>query len=235
MSFYKILTPYYDQIFPSNKNTKQFLAENLRKGGKLLDVGAGTGNMALALAKEGYNVTATEPEEKMAEEIRKKALDETISLHAEAKAMQQLDEFTETYDGIYCIGNTLAHLRNLEEIDQFLQTAFKKLNKNGVFILQIVNFERVLVNKDFSFPVIRKENFEFQRHYEIAEENILFTTTLIADGKTQSNTIPLYPATVSQLLPILESCGFKEINTYGNFNSSPYSIDTPALIITAIK
>ncbi|KQL18747.1 class I SAM-dependent methyltransferase [Cytobacillus solani] len=235
MSFYKILTPYYDQIFPANKHTKQFLSAHLPKGGKILDVGAGTGNMALALAKEGFTVTATEPEERMAEEIRMKALAETISLNVETKAMQQVDEFTETYDGIYCIGNTIAHLKNLEEIDQFLQVTFNKLNENGVFILQIVNFERVLGKKDFSFPVIRKENLEFQRHYNLARDNILFTTTLTVDGETQSNTLPLYPATASQLLPLLESCRFKEINSFGNFNSSPYSIDTPAFIVTAKK
>lgn len=235
MSFYKLLTPYFDQIFPTNKNTQHFLSTHLRKGGKILDVGAGTGNMALALAKEGFTVTATEPEERMAEEIRIKALAETISLTIETKAMQQLDGFTETYDGIYCIGNTLPHLKSLEEINQFFQVAFKMINGNGVFILQIVNFERVLGKKDFSFPVIRKEHFEFQRHYDVAGENIHFTTTLTAEGKTQSNTISLYPATASQLLPLLESCGFKEINTYGNFTSSPYSIDTPAFIVTAKK
>jgi cyclopropane fatty-acyl-phospholipid synthase-like methyltransferase len=235
MSFYKILTPYYDQIFPANKNTQQFLSTHLSKSGKILDVGAGTGNMALALAKEGFAVTATEPEERMAEEIRTKALSETISLNVETKTMLQIDEFTETYDGIYCIGNTLAHLRNLDEITQFFQLTFKKLNENGVFIFQIVNFERVFENKEFSFPVIRKGNLEFQRRYNLTGGRIHFTTILTVDGETQANTLPLYPATASQLLPLLESCRFKEINTFGNFNNSPYSIDTPAFIVTAKK
>lgn len=235
MSFYKILTPYYDQIFPANKNTQQFISANFQKGGKILDVGAGTGNMALALANEGFIVTATEPEERMAEEIRKKALARNISLNVETKTMQQLAQFADTYDGIYCIGNTLAHLRDLEEIDQFLQLSYSKLNENGVFILQIVNFQRVLVNRELSFPVIKNENFEFQRHYELADRNVLFTTALITEGKTKSNTISLYPATANQLLPLLQSCGFKEISTYGNFSNSPYSIDTPALIVIAKK
>lgn len=235
MSFYKTLTPYYDQIFPANKNTQQFLSAHLCKGGKILDVGAGTGNIALALAKEGFAVTATEPEKGMAEEIRMKALEQTISLNVETKTMQQIEEFTETYDGIYCIGNTLAHLRNLDEIAQFFQLAFKKLNKNGAFIFQIVNFERVIDNKEFSFPVIRKENFEFQRQYTLTGDRILFTTALTAAGKTDSNTIPLYPATASQLLPLLESCRFKEIHTFGDFNSTPYSNNTPAFIVTAKK
>lgn len=101
MNFYQSLTPYYDEIFPANAKARDFLASIFKQGGTLLDVGAGTGNMALDLVKEGFIVTATEPEEAMANQIREKASNHSIKVCT--KTMQQIDEFAETFDGIYCI------------------------------------------------------------------------------------------------------------------------------------
>lgn len=73
MSFYKTLTPYYDDIFPTNEKTLAFLASHFKEGATVLDVGARTGNMAVSLAQQGFHVTAMEPEQGMAEQIRLKA------------------------------------------------------------------------------------------------------------------------------------------------------------------
>ncbi|MBP2242801.1 SAM-dependent methyltransferase [Cytobacillus eiseniae] len=235
MSFYKTLTPFYDQIFPANTLTEQFLSSHLLKNGNILDVGAGTGNMAITLSKDGFTLTATEPEKKMANEIRSKAVAENLQIKVDTKSMQEIDEFLEPFDGIYCIGNTLAHLNHLDEIQHFFQHTYEKLHEHGKFIFQIVNFEKVLTNKDFHFPIIKKEAFEFQRHYELVGDKILFTTTLIVDGISESNTIPLYPATANQLLPLLEKIGFKKIEAYGNFKGEAYTVNTPALIVVATK
>jgi glycine/sarcosine N-methyltransferase len=233
LDFYRSLTPFYDEIFPTNLKALNFLVSNFKHGDLLLDVGAGTGNMALYLATEGFKVTAAEPEEAMANQIREKAYNHSINVIS--KTMQQIDEFEETFDGIYCIGNTLVHLNNLEEINVFLHQVFKRLNEDGVFICQIVNFDKVLENLEFTFPIIQKETFEFKRRYDVAGENVLFTTTLTLDGQSFSNTTSLYPVTSKQLLPILKDSGFQTIETYGNFEKGTYSENSPAFIVVAKK
>ncbi|MEH7087265.1 SAM-dependent methyltransferase, partial [Neobacillus drentensis] len=65
MTFYEALTPYYDQIFPANPKQLGFLSSLFAKDGRLLDVGAGTGNMAASLVEQGYTVLAAEPDGKM--------------------------------------------------------------------------------------------------------------------------------------------------------------------------
>lgn len=231
MSFYKALTPYYDDIFPTNEKTLAFLAAYFKKGASVLDVGAGTGNMAVSLAQQGFRVTVMEPEKSMAEQVRLKAQSYQLPIIVTTNTMQQLGTLDETYQGIYCIGNTLAHLQNMEEIRAFFQQTFEKLQPEGVFIFQIVNFEK----KDFVFPVIGKEGFLFERQYERDGEHMLFTTTLSTKEGAQTNTILLYPATVVQLRPLLEVCGFESINAYGNFAAKPYDCDAPALVMVAKK
>lgn len=231
MSFYKTLTPYYDDIFPTNEKTLAFLVAHFKEGASVLDVGAGTGNMAVSLTQQGFHVTAIEPEKSMAEQIRLKAQSQQLPIIVTTNTMQQLGTLDNTYQGIYCIGNTLAHLHDMEEIRTFFQQTFEKLQPEGVFIFQIVNFDK----KDFVFPVIEKEVFLFERQYERDGENMLFTTTLSTKEGAQTNTISLYPATAAQLHPLLEACGFESITEYGNFALKTYNHDAPALIMVAKK
>ena len=71
--------------------------------------------------------------------------------------------------------------------------------------------------------------------YDVAGENVLFTTTLTSAGQSFSNTTSLYPVTSEQLLPILKNNGFQKIEMYGNFEKGTYSENSPALIVVAKK
>lgn len=191
--------PYYDEIFPKNEKQLNFIASYLQEGDSVIDVGAATGNVANALVEKGMIVTAMEPEKKMADKISEKAITHKGRLFVNTLRMQQIDDVPGIFDGIYCIGNTLVHLDNVQEITDFIQRSFKKLKKNGKFIVQIVNYEKVLNQKKFIFPVIKKEHFSFKRDYAIERNKVLFTVTLNTSGEEFSNSIELYPITKKKL------------------------------------
>ncbi|WP_338471404.1 class I SAM-dependent methyltransferase [Niallia sp. XMNu-256] len=235
MSFYNDLTAYYDQIFPLNQTAFSFISQHLPEGSTILDIGAGTGNMAIALAEKGIKVTASEPEETMAQSIQDKASSRGIDLSVFTKSMEEIDEIQGSFDGILCLGNTLPHLSNTREIEIFLKKCYLKLGQNGVLIIQQVNYDRVLTKHDFSFPVIEKEDFTFTRHYEKKDEHILFSTRLTVNEKTIENTMPLFPIISQQLISLLKVAGFGVVNVHGNFKGEAHSIDSPALVIVAKK
>lgn len=60
MDFYAKLSRYYDDLFPSNPKQIAFLKAHMPTHGKILDIGAGTGGYAAALAAEGAVVEALE-------------------------------------------------------------------------------------------------------------------------------------------------------------------------------
>jgi glycine/sarcosine N-methyltransferase len=235
LSFYHDLSTYYDQIFPLNQTAYTFISQYFHEGNSVLDMGAGTGNMAIALAEKGLNVTASEPEETMAESIKKKAKSKGLLLSVHTKAMEEIDTFHENFDGILCIGNTLPHLSDLEGLEKFLQKCYIKLKPKGIIILQQVNYDRVLSRNDFSFPAIEKEDFTFTRHYEKKDEHLLFTSRLTINEEATENTIPLYPVTSQQLISILKKIGFQMVDVYGNFKGESHSTESPALVTVARK
>ncbi|MCU5577196.1 class I SAM-dependent methyltransferase [Bacillus wiedmannii] len=235
MTFYQMLTPYYDEIFPANEKQINFIVSYLKKGSSILDVGAGTGNVAQALAEKGLIVTAMEPEESLAARIRKKASVYEGRFSVNTFGMQEIENVPEVFDCIYCIGNTLVHLNNKKEIFNFICGSYKKLKADGKLIIQIVNYEKVLTGNDFKFPVIEKKHFSFKRDYMLEEEKVLFTATLNVDDKELANSILLYPITKQQLLSMLKECGFRTVETFGNFKKEAYLPNGQALVLVATK
>jgi glycine/sarcosine N-methyltransferase len=233
MSFYQDLTNYYDRIFPLNSVALSFISQYVHEGDSVLDMGAGTGNMAIALAEKGLQVTASEPEETMAASIQTKSAEKGLSLSVETRSMEQIGEFEGSFKAIICIGNTLPHLPNEDAVMNFLRQCSMKLKQDGVLIIQQVNFDKVLANENFAFPIIEKEDFIFTRHYQKEGDHILFTSKLTVNGKTTENTIPLYPLQSHQLTALLTEAGFQSVEQFGNFKGERYSIDSPALIVTA--
>lgn len=235
-TFYEVLTPYYDELFPVNDKQISFLSSCFPLSSQLLDIGAGTGNTAIALAELGYQLTASEPEPSMTIRIKDK-LDHNKKIHINVSQhhMQQIDQFNESFDGIYCIGNTLPHLHNLVEIRSFLQSSYDKLKEHGTIVIQTVNFDKVLHQQEYAFPIIEKESFTFTRHYHLHGDRVMFTTILKDQSTTYSNTLPLYPVTSNQLKEELHKCGFHSISVFGNYAKSPFNIEAPALILTASK
>jgi glycine/sarcosine N-methyltransferase len=234
-TFYQVLTPYYDELFPTNDKQLSFLSSCFPITSSLLDIGAGTGNTAIALAKTGYKLTASEPEYNMAIRINEKNDSDSLQIKVLQFSMLQISQLNETFDGIYCIGNTLPHLKNLSEICTFLQAAYDKLTEHGTLVIQTVNFEKVLLQQGYTFPIIQKDTFTFKRQYDLQNDIVMFTTILEDQSETQSNTLPLYPVTRTQLETELHNCGFHNISVYGDYGKSHYTTESPGLIIVAVK
>lgn len=235
MAFYQSISSHYDKIFPLNNVAFTFISTHFKQGEKILDMGAGTGNLALALVEAGFDVVASEPDLAMMENIKQKCHSKGVSLSVHSKSMEQLTEFNDSYDGIICVGNTLPHLQSNESIEKFIKDSYMKLNDHGRLILQLVNYEYVLSSDEFSFPVIEKENFTFTRHYEITPDKVLFTSRLMKEDETMENTIPLTPITSKELIPMIKNAGFNQIDVFGNFKCDVYSEQSNAFICVAKK
>ena len=80
MSFYQSFASYYDRIFPLNQTALSFVSNYFQLGECILDMGAGTGNMAIALADNELKVTASEPDGTMAESIRSQSGYERLNI-----------------------------------------------------------------------------------------------------------------------------------------------------------
>ena len=73
------------------------------KGMKVLDVGCGTGNQSIKLARKGVYVTGIDVSTKMLEIAKQKARDEGLSIDFRLMDAEQLEFEDETFDGAISI------------------------------------------------------------------------------------------------------------------------------------
>ena len=229
MSFYSDFSHYYDLIFPYSPKAVELFAQTFLPYGKVLDLGCGAGSYAYALAEKGYIVDGVDFDQAMID-IANKKNNKSLSLNYKQGDMLNLDAI-DTYDGIYCIGNTLVHLPSTQAIFEALGKIYDGLKPNGTFILQIVNYDRILDQSVKSLPTLTAENLEFIRDYEFDGEKIHFKTTLKTQEGIYQNTVELLPIRQNTLFKMMTQIGFHEVRSFGRFDLSPFESDQSFMLV----
>ena len=239
MAFYEELSRYYDVVFPYNPTTYGFLSDRFEPTGKVLDIATGTGNYAIAFAKDQYDVTAIDLDSEMIEALKSKSSNDTFKLEAKTMNMLDLNALTEDqYDGAFCIGNSLVHLQTIEDITTACEEIYKRLKVGGSFIIQIVNYDRIIEQDIRDLPLINRseEGVKFIRKYALIDGMIHFKTRLIIkDTDIYDNSITLYPLRSKEFTSLLEKIGFGDIELFGGFDGKAFDEHSFPLVVSAIK
>jgi glycine/sarcosine N-methyltransferase len=240
MGFYEAISKYYDYIFPVGKDQVSFIKKVAGHPPKaLLDVACGTGGYSLELAKQGYEVTAIDLDSQMVETLRTKAVNSNMDINALQGDMLEISKkLNSKIDVVFCIGNSVVHLNGEAEIEVFFKQVKGVLEEQGSFIIQIVNYDRILKDDIRSLPTIINEQIglKFERYYcydEIANK-VFFKTIMEVDGNKTENEIPLYPILIDQIVKLLNNAGFYQIKLFGDFQETEFDLhNSNALVIEA--
>ena len=244
MSFYQSISSYYDRIFPASPTTVQFLHNRVKPQGRILDIACGTGNHTLELARRNHLVTGIDLDEAMLDHAVRKRGDCTAEFMP-GNMLRLAEHFPAggCFDLIYCIGNSIVHLDNEQQVAQTLRDCRRLLSTGGCLVIQTVNFDKVLGNQEFTLPTLHSEDktIQFTRKYEYdsLSSTVFFHTVLAAkegrETRKISNRIPLLVIGSDRLCELVSEAGFTSPSLHGSFRGEPYTIGSPAAILTAQK
>lgn len=244
MPFYSNISSYYDYIFPYNEVKKSFALKgfNSAESYTLLDIGCGTGGLALDLAREGHSVFAIDSDHQMINQAVAKKMPLSLDEFPVFREfdMRKIHAFFEPaqFDGIICFGNTLVHLSDKQEIEDFLRSCSHILKSGGHLKIQILNYDYILDYPVEELPHIETDHIRFERYYEITSpENIEFITHLRIkeEERTLTSRIHLYPLRKNDLEDLLRRTGFEDIHFYGDFSGNAFQYENLPLLVDAVK
>lgn len=233
MTLYENFATHYDDIFPLNKDTLAFIVNYFNKG-KTLDLGCGTGEYSLGLSRLGYETLGIDIDENMIRFSLEKA--KRLSLLARFLKGNFKDiVYKNQYTNVFCIGNSFVHLTSVKEMKESLFHVFQSLKDHGTFIVQIINYDRILDQNITSLPTISNHGISFTRDYETDGDRIIFKTKLKIKNLEEESQTFLYPIRSGELIGLLKEIGFKEVITKDGFTEKPFSVKKSVQLVIVAK
>lgn len=181
--------------------TMHYFDKFVQKGSKVLEIGAGTGRYSIALAKDGYDVTAVELVEHNLEVLQKNSLgmENIQSFQGDALDLSRFED--ETFDVTLVLG-PMYHLYEEEDVHKALDEAIRVTKSDGVVFVAFLSVYAIMMTNYLygNFAEGFKENFEEDytvKHFEhqfftgygveefealFDKKNITYLSTVATDG-----------------------------------------------------
>lgn len=208
-------------------------------GKTLLDVGCGTGNIALPLAEKGYDVTGVDLSEEMLTIAQHKLADFSIPLYQQD--MREL-ELPEKYDIITIFCDSLNYVTDEEGVKQTFARIYHHLKDKGLFLFDVhslYKIHHIFENETFTinedqlaliwncFPGEMKDSIEHELSFFVREPNDE-TFVRFEEFHVQR------AYEIASLQKWLEEIGFS-IVSITNLEMNPVSEKTERIFFAAVK
>lgn len=154
-------------------------------GAAALDLGAGIGLHAVALAERGFAVTALDGCEALLDELRARAEGLPIrALHGDLVRFRA--QAPGPFDVILCLGDTLTHLADKAAVGELLDAVSQSLKPGGVFAATFRDyFNRELIGDERFILVRRDEERVLTCFLEYSKDQVLVHDLLTERSQQQ--------------------------------------------------
>jgi len=205
---------------------KDFFIDVFKKNNikNVLDIGCGTGHHAQFFSDYVKQVIAIDPSRESIEYAKKNVVKSPNVILLE-KGFEELDKIPYgPFDLITSLGNTLPILGNRRSIKQALKKIKRKLVKNGLVVVQFLNFNSNVIEKNRFYPpkIFKKDNrtYIFIKHFEYGKikTRVDFIMTVICKDKIEDffvNSSYICTLKINLFLKMAKNSGFKEIELFG--------------------
>jgi SAM-dependent methyltransferase len=228
---------HYDLLMPSPNDLPFYLRQAAKYGGPVLELGCGSGRLAIPLALAGVDITGLDIAPGMLDVARNKA-----ELHRVAMQLVQADcrnySLERQFRLILFANNSLSHLLQRDEIEACLRCVRRNLAPGGRFIVDVFTPSARILARDPAqqFPVGQYDDpdgggritvTETSRYDPAAQVNHI-TWHYQQDGNLKTSRVPLnlrmfYPQEIDLLL---DHNGFVIEHKYGDYEERLYSSES---------
>ena len=244
MPEYDPLADLYDIEYVHDQDLPFWLTLAKREGGPIVEWGAGTGRIAVPLAKAGFDVTGVEVSERMVERGREKS--EAVEWVCGDMRSARLGR---RYGLAVCAFNSFLCLPSVDDALVFLSNAREHLESGGLLGIEVSAFspEELVdppggpeLRHDFTRELTngRLDRFSVSR-YDAASQLLrmrLFYELYGASGELKerrAHDLTIRVTGRDELDLMLRLAGFEVEAVYGEFEAEPFTGESDHLIMLA--
>ncbi|MFV0559180.1 MAG: class I SAM-dependent DNA methyltransferase [Enterococcus sp.] len=225
---YETFAFVYDEVMDDTLYGKwlDFSKRHLPEGTKeILELACGTGALAVAFAKEGYNVTGLDLSEDMLMMASQRSAEAETQIQFVEGNMLDLSEVGQ-YQAITCFSDSLCYMANRQEVQQVFDEVYTALEEDGTFIFDVHSIYQIdTVFPNYSYHYQTDEFAFLWDSYVGKEEHSIehFLTFFVADEMQENHFIredELHKErtyTMDNYLVMLENSGFSSVKAYADF------------------
>jgi len=160
---------------------------HVAKGGRVLDVGCGTGTLALALIESGYAVTGLEISEDMLVVASEKAKAQHIDIDFIQQDMRQLEGLSD-FDGVLIAVDSLNYLDDETDVKQTFAGVHGVLADAGILIFDVhTPLKMTHIFNDYLY-VDNDEALTYIWHVEAGDKPLSIVHELTIFAKNENGT-----------------------------------------------
>ncbi len=139
---YDQLADFYDALVKDDIATNEWihLVKKNIKGKHILELACGSGETAIGLAQEGYQIDASDSSEQMLKKAKEKQGSQAV--HWFLMNMCTFD-IHKDYDGVLCLCDSMNYLLKEEQLFQVFSNVYNCLKSDGVFIMDMHSMDRL--------------------------------------------------------------------------------------------
>ena len=238
---------YHQHHLEYQEDFKFWLSLARQGGSPLLELGCGTGRLLLPLAEAGLKCFGIDNDQCMLDFLQNKIPDEVRDRIQTFYADFISFSLDIQFPLIILPCNTYSTLQGNFRVS-LLGCVYKQLTTNGKFAVSIPNpdlllsqeitqyseIETIFPHPDTGNPV--QVSYSIEKSVEAITFHWYYDQ-LLPDGKVQRSTVSTVHTSISSshYLDEIRNSGFEIMETFGSFDRSVYSKDSPNLIIVAQK
>ena len=239
--FYNSISEIYDDMISFNEALARriILLRNIINPGirKAADIGCGTGIDSLALASLGLDVTGFDPSAEMIRIARKNAVKQMLKVKFENQSAIEINEKEKNrFDLVVSLGNTFANIPE-SELSPSIKKCKKLLKTGGLFVLQILNYKKILKGKKRIVKISSNNSKYFIRFYDLLTDQIQFNILTFEKSNPDNSEListQVYPYSPAYLKSLILKAGFSNVKIYSSLKGEKFLSSSHDLFIFSI-
>jgi SAM-dependent methyltransferase len=194
--------------------------------GKALELGVGTGRIALPLAARGVNVTGVDISPSMLDQLKQKPNADKLQLHAGGFANLEVPG---NFDVVYVVFNTLFMLTTQEEQIQCFQSVASHLTDNGCFVIEafVPNLARFQGGQVNWATKVTEDVVQLDvGQHDAVKQTVMSQKVVLTDGNVRLYPLKIRYAWPSELDLMAQLAGLRLRERWSNWQKTPFDSDS---------